>query len=63
MKTQPELEAVPMSHDSRHTDSREAFPALQLQETGNTVADKRHDHILRAALLANDHGLPRQYRQ
>jgi hypothetical protein len=63
MKTQPEPEVILMTHASCCTDSREALPALQLYEVDNTVADKRHDHILRAALLASSHGLSRHYRQ
>ena len=55
MKTQPELQAIPMSHDPRYADHQEAFPALQTYAVGETVADRRHDHILRAALLSTGH--------
>jgi hypothetical protein len=51
MKIQPVLEAIPMSHDPRHADSREALPALQSFQAGYAAADRRHDHILRTALL------------
>ena len=53
MKTQPELQAIPMSHDPRYTDNQEALPALQTYAVGETAADRRHDHILRAALLSS----------
>jgi hypothetical protein len=51
MKTQPELQAVPMSHDPCYTDNQEALPDLQVYAFGEAAADRRHDHILRAALL------------
>jgi len=52
MKTQPELQAIPMSHDPRFADNQEAFPALQTHAFAEAAADRHHDHILRAALLA-----------
>jgi hypothetical protein len=51
MKIQPELEAIPMPNDPRNPDSQEALPALQLYQAGCAAADRRHDHILRTALL------------
>ena len=53
MKTQPELQAIPMSHDPCYADNLETFPALQAYAPDQAPADRRHDHILRAALLAN----------
>ena len=53
MKTQPELQAIPISHDPCNTDNQEVSPALQSYAFGQAAADRRHDHILRAALLAN----------
>jgi hypothetical protein len=53
MKTQPELQAIQVSHDSCNADNREVLPALQTYEFGQSGAGRRHDHILRAALLAN----------
>lgn len=53
MKTQPELQAIQMSHDSCHADNREIFPALQTHEFYQSAAGRCHDHILRAALLTN----------
>ena len=51
MKTQPELYAMLMSHDPCHADNREVFPALQTYAPDQAAANRRHDHILRAALL------------
>jgi len=53
MKTHPELQAIPMSHDPCYADNQEAFAALQVYASGEAAADRHHDHILRAALLAN----------
>jgi hypothetical protein len=53
MKMQPEFEAIPMSHDPCNADRPEAYPALQEYATGDPAADKCHEYILSAALLAN----------
>jgi hypothetical protein len=53
MKTQPELQAIPMSHDPCNADNREVSPALQSYAPCQAAADRRHDHILRAALLTS----------
>jgi hypothetical protein len=53
MKTQPELQTIPMPQGSCNADSHEGFPALQVYAPGDAVADRRHEHVLRAALLAN----------
>ena len=53
MKTQPELQTVPMPHGPCNAGSHEGFPALQVYASGDAVADSRHAHVLRAALLAN----------
>ncbi|HYQ70876.1 MAG TPA: hypothetical protein VET88_02990 [Gammaproteobacteria bacterium] len=54
MKTQPELEAMSIYHDPSHPDSQAALPALQLYDAGQFAPEQRHDHILRAALLAGN---------
>ena len=56
MKTQLELEALSILHDPCHPDSPAALPALQLYDAGHFVPEQRHDHILRAALLAGNCG-------
>jgi len=58
MKTQPEFETALTSHDPRHADRLDAYPALQVYAAGCVAADTRHDHILRAALLANAGAIP-----
>jgi len=63
MKMQPEFEAIPMSHEPSHTDRLEAYPALQVYAAGSVAADKRHEHILRAALLANGSATEAPYKQ
>ena len=63
MKMQPELEAIPMSHDPRYADSREALPALQSYQAGHAAAERRHDHILRAALLTHGGTTREPYQQ
>jgi hypothetical protein len=65
MKMLPELEAIPMSHDPCHADSREVLPTptLQLYQAGCSAEDRRHDHILCAALLANGLTTREPYKQ
>ncbi len=63
MKMQPELEAIARYHDPCHADGQEVYPALQTYQTDMTAADSRHDHILRAALLATGHAFPGPCRQ
>jgi len=53
MKTQPELQAIPISPDPCNADNREVSPALQSYAPDQAATDRRHDHILRAALLEN----------
>ena len=53
MKTQLELQAITISPDPCNADNREAAPALQTYVPDQAAADRRHDHILRAALLEN----------
>ena len=54
MKTQLQFEAPSMSLGPSHADRPDAYPALQLVQAGGNAAttDNRHDHILRATLLA-----------
>ena len=56
MKTQHELETTSILHDPCYPDSRSAIPALQAYTTDSALPAQRHDHILRAALLADDRG-------
>jgi hypothetical protein len=63
MKMQPEFEAIPMSHDPCYADSAEVYPALQPYTAGNIAADKCHEYILRAALLANGCAVQEPYKQ
>lgn len=58
MKTQPELDALTGYPDPRHADGRDVYPALQTYQADSVAADSRHDHILRAALLATGHAFP-----
>jgi len=53
MKTQPELQSIPMPDSPCYADNREAFPALQTYASSEASAAGCHDHVLRAALLAN----------
>ena len=53
MKTHPELQAIQMSHGPCDADYQEAIPTLQVYASGEAAASRRHDHLLRAALLAN----------
>lgn len=53
MKNQPDPDAIHATRDPRHPEDRDAFPALQLYAAGSQSPPPRHDHILRAALLAD----------
>ena len=63
MKMQPELEVIARYHDPCHADNREAYPALQTVQVDCAAAESRHDHILRAALLASGRVFPGPRRQ
>ncbi len=63
MKMQPEFEAIPMFQDPCHADRPEVYPALQVYTADSVATDRRDQHILCAALLANEHEFPVQYRQ
>jgi len=58
MKMQPEFEAIARYHDPCAADNREVFPALQTYQADSTAVEGRHDHILRAALLASGRAFP-----
>jgi hypothetical protein len=60
MKMQPEFEAIPTFHDPCHADRPEAQPALQVYAADRVATDRRDQYIIRAALLANEYGLPVQ---
>ena len=63
MKMQPEIETSIMYNDHCHADCRGVYPALQTCQVDITAADNRHDHILRAALLASGGAFPAPCRQ
>ena len=63
MKMQPEFKAIPMSQDPCHADRLETWPELQIYAADCATAIRRHDHILRAALLANGCAAQEPYRQ
>jgi len=63
MKTQPEFAAIPMSPDPCHADGLETYPALQVYAAGSVATDRHHEHILRAALLANGCTAQEPYKQ
>jgi len=58
MKMQPEIEASTRYREPGHADSREVYPALQTYQVEHASANSRHDHILRAALLATGQVFP-----
>jgi len=58
MKMQPELETIARYHEPCHADSLDVYPALQTYQADITAADSRHDHVLRAALLATHGAFP-----
>jgi len=63
MKTQPEFAAIPMSDNPRHTEGLDVYPALQVYAAGSVATDRPHEHILRAALLANGCAARAPYKQ
>jgi len=63
MKTQPEFAATPMSDNPGHAEGLEVYPALQVYAAGSVPTDRQHEHILRAALLANGCAARAAYKQ